>query len=381
MSQKTKIQWCDSTVNPTMGCSGCELFPSPFEVFRNVDAAVLPDVIDSRELLKNLIHEVYQKIPDPGAGHRDSVTMTNLWHFREPLCQAITDQCCRKAGRAALAATKQAMKCYAATLHLNRGANILKPDRTAKKGYAPTFEQVTNFDGRMAKAARYKDLLGSTNPKTPWKDGLARMLFISDMGDALCSASQRQFDYLRSEVLDAVTSENGCRHLWLWLTKRPKHMSAFADQIGGFPANLIAMTTVTSPATLHRADALRQVAAPCRGLSVEPLWERLPAADLDLRGIDWLILGGESGSRTLAQPFHLEWAVELHAHCRKHGVAFFLKQLGRNPVAAGKPIRLRNSHGGDWSEWPSHLRVREFPEYFHRYRADEHDLTQILRPA
>jgi hypothetical protein len=40
MSQKTKIQWCDSTINPTMGCSGCELFPSPARVIEEIDAAV-----------------------------------------------------------------------------------------------------------------------------------------------------------------------------------------------------------------------------------------------------------------------------------------------------------------------------------------------------
>ncbi len=125
---------------------------------------------------------------------------------------------------------------------------------------------------------------------------------------------------------------------------------------------------IAGPDTLDRVDTLREVKAHCRGLSIEPLWERIPPEDLDLTGIDWVIGGGESGSGALTRPFHTEWAEELHAHCRKHGVAFFLKQLGRNPVIGGKPVRLSNPHGGDWSEWPAHLRVREYPAYLHNYR-------------
>lgn len=374
---------CHDPHNSTTCRSNCAQCQSSACVTQKIDTGIKARgfSIDSRAMLKDLIHEAYHNIKAPVPGHRNAVTMTNLWHLRNHLCQAVSEKYGRKAGRAALAAIKKSMKCYAATLHLNRCANILRPDRAVKKGYAPTFEQITNFEGRMAKAASYKDLLGSTNPKTPWKDGLARTLFISDMGDALSSASQRQFDYLEREVINSVISEKGRRHLWLWLTKRPLHMRNFAKQIGGFPANLCAMTTVTGPDTLHRVDELRQIKAPCRGLSVEPLWERIPPADLDLRGIDWLILGGESGSLALAHPFHLEWAEELHDHCRQHGVAFFLKQLGRNPMAGGKLLRLRNSHGGDWGEWPSHLRVREFPEYFQRYRADERKPSPVLRPA
>ena len=50
-----------------------------------------------------------------------------------------------------------------------------------------------------------------------------------------------------------------------------------------------------------------------RGLSIEPLWKRIPPADLDLEGIDWVILGGESGSGKLTRPFSVEWAEELRA--------------------------------------------------------------------
>jgi protein gp37 len=383
MSELTKIQWADSTINPTMGCGGCELFPTPRTVTRNIDAAVaaVGATINSHTLLTDLIHENYAILNSPCAGHRDTVTSTNVWHLRDLLCGDIVGQHGTKAGHAALAAIRSSITCYAAKLHLMRGANILRPDRKANKGHAPSFEQVTNFGGRVAVAARWKDLLGTTNPETPWKDGLPRLTFISDMGDALSSKSERQFEFLEREVIAPVTSASGQRHLWLWLTKRPLHLRDFAERVGGLPANMCAMSTVTGPETLHRVGALRQVKAVCRGLSIEPLWSRIRPRDLALGGIDWIIVGGESGSGKLTRPFHLEWAEELHELCHRRGVAFFLKQLGRNPVAAGKPIRLRDPHGGDWSEWPKHLRVREFPILFHRYRTGEKVVPQQARPA
>lgn len=385
MSEIKDTSRCQCPTTAVTGCptTGCGLSQSLTQPTQEIDTTVKSpgSSIDSRAMVKDLINQSYQKINSPGPGHRNAVTTTNIWHFRQQLCHAITEKHGRAAGRAALAAIRKSLKCYAAKLHLNRGSNVDRPDRKIKNGYAPTFEQVTNFEGRMAAAAGWKDLLGNTNPKTPWKDGLPRMVFISDMGDALSSKRQRQFNYLKHEVIESVSSAKGSRHLWLWLTKRPLHMRDFAQQVWGLPANVCAMTTVTSVETLYRVDELRQVRAECRGLSIEPLWERIPPEDLDLRGIDWLIVGGESGSSEVTQPFHLEWAEELHEHCRKHGVAFFLKQLGRNPVVAGKPIRLRDPHGGDWDEWPSHLRVREFPEHFHRYRADERKPSTVTRPA
>jgi hypothetical protein len=106
-------------------------------------------------------------------------------------------------------------------------------------------------------------------------------------------------------------------------------------------------------------------------------------------GLDWVIVGGESGSG--ARPFRIEWARAIIAQCQASGVAVFVKQLGSVPVTAepfgicgdgplwrptGWPrgtradddstlpsvlkIRLHKK-GGDLSEWPEDLRVREFP--------------------
>ena len=222
----------------------------------------------------------------------------------------------------------------------------------------------------MTQTAGLSDLCDRVDQESPWKDGLARMIFVSDMGDAF--TRQADFDFLNKEAMPAIQSNAGQRHLWLWLTKRPKTMARFAQEIGGFPSNVCAMTTLTcaDKANLCRLDQLREVDAVCRGLSIEPLRERIPASKLDLSGIDWVIVGGESGAIRNVHPFHLEWALELKEHCQANGVAFFMKQLGRAPYWQGQAIKLKNTHGGDWNEWPAEagLNVREFPAYFHNYK-------------
>ena len=327
--------------------------------------------MDVQELLTALIAKHYAKIKNPLPGHVNEVTTTNIWHFREQLREEIAKTYGQDAGKAVIKAIKMAIKCYAAKLHFNRGANITKPDRKLNKGYAQCFEMVTDFPGRMEEASNWRDTLGHDYPDKPWMNGLPSTIFVSDMGDALCSKNQEDYDFLKREVIANVSSMKGLRHLWLWLSKRPATMADFANHIGGLPVNVCAMTTVTGPKSLGRVSQLRKVKASCRGLSIEPLWDRIPPEDLDLSGIDWVIVGGESGARDVVNPFHVEWALELREHCRKAGVAYFVKQLGSLPFMNGKPLVLKDHHGGNWDEWPRQLRVREFPAHFHKYRADD----------
>lgn len=123
--------------------------------------------------------------------------------------------------------------------------------------------------------------------------------------------------------------------------------------------------------------------ASVRGLSIEPLWEAIPPGKLDLRGIDWVIVGGESGAAIkYSRPFAIEWALELQRHCEVNGVAFFLKQLGRRPQWQGKVVKLRHNHGGDWDEWPEAApKVREFPASFHDYRKGTPFVPGFRRPG
>jgi protein gp37 len=187
------------------------------------------------------------------------------------------------------------------------------------------------------------------------------MIFISDMGDALSASIKNE--YLKQEIIETVASDQGRNHLWLWLTKRPARMAEFGQWLLAqgilWPDNLVAMTTVTSPATTNRVEGLRLVPSRFKGLSCEPVFAELTP---DLTDIDWVIMGG--GSDTLAEPFHVEWALSLRERCRNANAAFFLKQLGRNAWFKGQPLNLVDEHGGDWTEWEANWKTREIPESF-----------------
>lgn len=114
------------------------------------------------------------------------------------------------------------------------------------------------------------------------------------------------------------------------LTKRARRMAlGYADGTL-FPSNWLdgyqnvwLGVSVESPDYIERIDYLQKVPAAVRFLSVEPLIKRLPD-NLDLWGIDWVIVGGESGQGFRPMPH--EWASAIEAQCREQGVAFFFKQ-------------------------------------------------------
>ncbi len=118
MSDLTKIQWCHSTVNPIMGCGGCELFPSPGEVLTSLDTALAgfgtwPNG-QSRKVYRALILAAFERIPKPLDGHSSAVSTTNIWHFRAEFLAHVNAGLGAASARAADMAIGQAITCYAA---------------------------------------------------------------------------------------------------------------------------------------------------------------------------------------------------------------------------------------------------------------------------
>lgn len=152
---------------------------------------------------------------------------------------------------------------------------------------------------------------------------------------------------------------------WLLLTKRPENvMEMVPGYWDPFPSNIWMGTSVEDVKRANeRITELRCIPAAVRFLSCEPLIEDItvPLAMHGLHGIDWVIVGGESGSG--ARPFDVYWARHIVRQCADAGVACFVKQLGAVAYANmhGDVLPLRDSHGGDWNEWPEDLRVREWP--------------------
>jgi protein gp37 len=199
-------------------------------------------------------------------------------------------------------------------------------------GYAPRFEEVTLFPGRVAEACGWSDLSGKRRAGKPWLDGMPRLIFVSDMSDSMSATVP--FEYLRDEVIQNVRNGRGSRHRWLWLTKRPDRMAKFSRWLFGqgieWPDNLWAGTSITSQVTTSRTRHLLEVGGEktIHFLSVEP---QIEAVDLRpwLPKIDWVIQGGESGRG--ARPFDLAWADSMIGHCHRLGVPYFLKQLVPRP--------------------------------------------------
>ena len=117
---------------------------------------------------------------------------------------------------------------------------------------------------------------------------------------------------------------------------------------------------------LPRIDILRETPAAVRFLSVEPLLEDL--GPLDLRGIHWVVVGGESGPG--ARVCDLAWIRSVVAQCREQGIPAFVKQLGAWPIAPTNPrdvdmdrdrLYTISRKGGDLADLPLDLRIREFP--------------------
>jgi protein gp37 len=136
-------------------------------------------------------------------------------------------------------------------------------------------------------------------------------------------------DTFHADVLDAFIEEMfgvmaaNDRHVFQVLTKRAERLAQLAPQLP-WPANLWMGVTVEHANYLDRIDHLRSVPAAVRFLSLEPLLGSLPNLDLD--GIHWVIVGGESGPGSTSVPE--VWVTDIRDQCVAAGVAFFFKQWG-----------------------------------------------------
>jgi protein gp37 len=119
------------------------------------------------------------------------------------------------------------------------------------------------------------------------------------------------------------TMERAHWHTFQILTKRADRLAALAARLP-WPANVWMGVSVESERYLERVDHLRAVPAAVRFLSLEPLLGPLPNLDLD--GVDWVIVGGESGPG--ARAMSAEWVREIRRKCELAGVPFFFKQWG-----------------------------------------------------
>lgn len=162
--------------------------------------------------------------------------------------------------------------------------------------------------------------------------GKRHRVFVNSLSDTLDPEVPQEW---RDEI---VATAAVTRNLdYLILTKRPQFISKLLPFIS---TNMWGGTTVGVRSSLPRIQHLRNSNFPVKFLSIEPLLEDL--GELDLTGINWVIVGGESGAKK--RPFDAGWARSIRDQCKQQNVAFFMKQVDKV-----QPI-------------PDDLMIREFPK-------------------
>lgn len=168
-----------------------------------------------------------------------------------------------------------------------------------------------------------------------------RLVFVNSMSDLFHPEVPDDFI---GRVFDTMKAAD--RHTFQILTKRPQRVARMAEQLS-WPSNVWMGVSVEDSRYGFRIDHLRLTPSKVRFLSVEPLIGDV--GELDLSGIHWVIVGGESGHN--ARPVREEWVTSIRDQCVDAGVAFFFKQWGgRTPKAGGREL-----DGAFWNELPEGL--------------------------
>ncbi len=175
--------------------------------------------------------------------------------------------------------------------------------------------------------------------------------FVNSMSDLF--HEQMPYEYL-DKIFDVILSTP--QHIYQILTKREKIMlDYFAKKT--IPQNVWLGVTVENEKYKYRIDYLKKIDAYIRFVSFEPLIGKL--GDLDLLGIHWCIVGGESGP--MARLIKKEWVIEIFNQCKNQNVSFFFKQWGTwgaDEIKRNKKDNGRTFLGQKWNEYPKEVDLR-----------------------
>ncbi len=218
--------------------------------------------------------------------------------------------------------------CYAERMALRQAHMEIKQNSACRLKYL----KVVDLKSRKWSQNVYCDEKALEIP-LHWRE--PRRIFVCSMGDLFHKSVPFEFIDKVWEVASKCGGRN-LEHTLQFLTKRPERMLGFTQWLAGdddisiaeWPRNCWLGTTVEHPDYKHRIDTLRQVPAAVRFLSIEPCLADM--GELNLAGIDWVIVGGESGPG--ARPMHPDWARNIRDQCKAAGVPFFFKQWGEYGV-------------------------------------------------
>lgn len=227
------------------------------------------------------------------------------------------------------------LNCYAARMALRLSH---MPNGTGEK-YRDTARKARN--GRPVFTGHIRLDYDALDVPRRWR--LPRIIFVNSMSDLFHE------DVPLSFVHEVFSVMRDCpQHTFQVLTKRPERARELSPELP-WPTNVWMGTSVEDMRVVDRVRQLQRVPAVVRFLSCEPLIGPLPR--LPLKGIDWVIVGGESGPG--ARPMKQDWVVQIRTQCERKGVAFFFKQWGGvNKKASGREL-----DGRTWDDMPVTLGV------------------------
>jgi len=169
-----------------------------------------------------------------------------------------------------------------------------------------------------------------------WKK--PRMIFVNSMSDLF---HEEVPEWFIEKAFDVMRRAHW--HQFQVLTKRSERLLELSPTIA-WPDNVWMGVSVECLDYVARIDDLRETGANIKFVSFEPLLG--PLVELKLRGIDWAIVGGESGPK--ARPMERQWVMDIKAQCQREGVPFFFKQWGgKNKKKSGRLLE-----GRTWDEFP-----------------------------
>ena len=164
----------------------------------------------------------------------------------------------------------------------------------------------------------------------PFKWKGSKLVFVNSMSDLFHDAVPLTFIMMVFEVMNLNP-----QHTFQVLTKRGDRLAEVSKHLDWTP-NIWMGVSVEDHRVLDRIDGLRRTPAHVKFLSCEPLIG--PLHKMNLRGIDWVIVGGESGRKP--RPMEEEWVLDIQTQCERKGIDFFFKQWGgTNKKKAGRVLQ------------------------------------------
>ena len=169
-----------------------------------------------------------------------------------------------------------------------------------------------------------------------WKK--SQMIFVNSMSDLF--HGEVADDFILKVFVTMNFSHNHCFQV---LTKRSERLKKMNKQLN-WSKNIWMGVSIENSDYLHRIDDLRETDAFIKFISFEPLLGPIPS--IDLKGIDWAIVGGESGPKS--RPMQKKWVLDIKHECEKSKIPFFFKQWG----GINKKKTGRTLDGKIWNEMP-----------------------------